>query len=106
MFVYIAEKGKGPQLVSADDLTSLSVRVEASPVDPAAISWMLRTAGAGDVAADHVWLDISWLRSAAGTPGPDWPQRFAAMLEYARTRGWLSPDGLRVRAHLEQPVTP
>jgi hypothetical protein len=106
MFVYIAEKGKGPQLVSADDLTSLSVRVEASPVDPAAISSMLRSAGAGDVAADHVWLDISWLRAAAGTPGPDWPQRFAAMLEYAQARGWLSPDGRRVRAHLEQPVAP
>lgn len=106
MFVYIAENGKGAQLISADDLTSLSVRVEANTVDPAAIASMLRSAGAGDVAADHVWLDISWLRAAAGTPGPDWPHRFAAMLQYAQTHGWLSPDGRRVRAHLEQPGTP
>lgn len=101
MFVSISSSGHGPQLMSVDDLTSLAVRVHAKAVDPGAVSSTLRSAGAGDVADGHAWLNIGWLRTAAGTPGPDWPDRFAAMLEYAKDRGWLSSDGRRVRAHIE-----
>ena len=101
MIVDIPSSGEGPQLVSADDLTSLSVRVHAKTVDPGAVSSTLRSAGAGDVADGHAWLDVTWLLTAAGAPGPDWPGRFAAMLDYAKGRGWLSSDGRRVRAHIE-----
>jgi hypothetical protein len=32
--------------------------------------------------------------------GPDWGGRFATMLQYAATKGWLADDG-SIRAHVE-----
>jgi hypothetical protein len=33
--------------------------------------------------------------------GDGWPARFAAMLDFARDKGWLSSDGEAIRAHVE-----
>jgi hypothetical protein len=40
-------------------------------------------------------------RLAAGTVGETWDDDFAAMLDYARSKGWLSEDGASIRAHVE-----
>jgi hypothetical protein len=106
MLVYIADGGRGtPQLRTAEDLGALSVRAEASPPDWDVLSRTLRVAGAGEVAGDHAWLDISWLRTLAGERGPDWHDGFTAMLGYAGAHEWLSADGRRVRAHVEWGLT-
>ncbi|MFD9665134.1 flavin reductase family protein [Rhodococcus sp. NPDC059968] len=64
---------------------------------------LLERAELGSVAdEDHVWLSVSALRSRAGYGrGPEWADRFAAMLDYARRQGWCSSDGHAVRAHVE-----
>lgn len=102
MFVYIPDCGGGtPRLYSADDLGALSVRMEASPADWDALARTLRAAAAGEVADGYVWLDISWLRDAAGESAPEWRDGFARMLDYAGAHGWRSADGRRLRAHVD-----
>jgi len=65
---------------------------------------MLEAEGVGRLAEeDTAWIDIAALRRlAAGRVGADWPQRFAAMIDYARRKGWLSADGQSVRGHIER----
>jgi hypothetical protein len=47
-------------------------------------------------------LDVAGLRAAAGATrvGADWPERWDSMIEYARSKGWLSADGSHLAAHL------
>lgn len=48
----------------------------------------------------HVWISPSVLRYLSGHAGdPEWEQGFAAMLDFARRKGWTNDDG-NVRAHL------
>ena len=63
---------------------------------------------AGDLDADgaHVWVNINWLRqsgaSAIGdTDRTSWAEGFEAMIGYATSKGWVSADGVSVRAHIE-----
>ena len=41
-------------------------------------------------------------RMASGSVGDAWEDDFAAMLDYARSKGWLSDDGSTIRAHVER----
>ncbi len=41
-------------------------------------------------------------RLAAGTVDETWETDFAAMLDYAGSKGWLSDDGASIRAHVER----
>ncbi|SFW86724.1 hypothetical protein [Amycolatopsis australiensis] len=100
MLVHIADSGT-PRLRAADDFGSLSVRAEASAPGWETLSRTLRAAGAGEVAGAHAWLDVAWLRAAAGDRDAGWHDRFAAMLGHAEAHGWLSADGRRVRAHVD-----
>lgn len=51
----------------------------------------------------HVMVPVATLRRlAAGRVPEGWDADFEAMLETARSRGWLSDDGTAVRAHLER----
>ncbi|MGW4591034.1 hypothetical protein [Amycolatopsis thermoflava] len=90
-----------PQLCRAEDLSALSVRAAAESPRWGLLSRALGAAGAGEVAGDHVWLDVSWLRSAAGDRDQDWHDGFTRMLDQAARQGWVSADGGRVRAHVE-----
>lgn len=66
----------------------------------------LRETGTGELGPDgSVWLDVAVLRSRAqlSATAPDWADRFAAMIAYAERKGWLSPDGHAVQAHVERP---
>jgi hypothetical protein len=102
MFVYIPDKGLGPpQLRTAEDLAELFVRAVPSSPDWDMLSRSLRVAGAGEVIDDHAWLEVSWLRAAAGERDQNWHDGFAGMLDYAQAHSWLSADGRRVRAHVE-----
>ncbi len=55
---------------------------------------------------DHVWLSIDGLKAAAAVTLDDaeraeWSEAYDGMIAYAVTKGWASPDGTAVRAHLE-----
>jgi hypothetical protein len=84
-----------------DDCTRLHVTTEqsAESTDSA-----LRADGLGhldDPATAQ--LSVARLRekaSGAGV-GSDWPDRWEAMIGYARGKGWLSPDGSLVQGHVE-----
>ena len=65
----------------------------------------LVTTGTGELSEDGTaLLDVAVLRSLAvlSPTAPGWSQRWKAMIEDARGRGLLSPDGRSVRV----PVSP
>lgn len=52
---------------------------------------------------NHVLVPVETLRRlAAGKVDEGWDQKFAGMLSYAESQGWMSEDGTAVRAHLER----
>jgi hypothetical protein len=58
--------------------------------------------GIGRVAGRDAYLDIDAVKRLAGEKASDpaWLQQFDAMVEYARSKGWV--DGAALRAHCEQ----
>lgn len=83
-----------------DNLRELEVRTHGTARED--IDAALVAAGLGSVAADHAWLDVTALREAGAGRGDIWQKRFADMVEYAGSHGWLAGDGLLVRAHLNE----
>ena len=57
---------------------------------------------AGRREGDDVWVQVEAVRRlAAGRVGVTWERDFAAMLEFARDKGWLDASGKAIRAHVE-----
>lgn len=102
MYVKVRAGGADVSLEEPDDCTRFSVVVEGAG-DAPSVGAALEARGAGRMAEDdHAWIDTRWVTQAAtGRVGDGWPQRFAAMLEYARTNGWLDDEGSSIRAHVE-----
>ena len=90
------------EVVDPDDCTALSVTTE---LPARAAGETLVGSGLATAADDEaVWLDIDELRKRAAPGGSDgWDARYAAMIEYARGKGWLDPSATSVRAHLARP---
>jgi hypothetical protein len=87
------------RLVDPDDHTSFAVVVEGDG-EPAAAA----LAAAGVVGlGDHAWVRTDALRRLAGPAATDeWERSFVAMLDYARTRGWVDDELGAVRGHVER----
>lgn len=83
-----------------DNLRELEVRTHGTTREDTDAA--LVAAGLGSVAADHAWLGVTALREAGADRGDTWDKGFADMVEYAGSHGWLSEDGLLVRAHLNE----
>jgi hypothetical protein len=87
----------------ADDCGRFHVESTLGPVE---LDRALQAASAGHGGEDGAaWVSIDWVRSAVGAAprqsvGGDWPERFAAMVDYARSKGWLDGPGTHVRAHV------
>jgi hypothetical protein len=100
MFVEVTE---GQCVVrEATDLKGLAVHA----ADPAHLS-ALGDLGTVDDGGEHVWLSIAALRDAAAATVPDddraaWLGSYDGMIAYAVGKGWASPDGTAVRAHLSR----
>jgi hypothetical protein len=95
-----AAPATGVSIAEPDDTKRLAV---ATPLtDPEQIAAALEEVGAGQLAGQHVWLDIDFLRRTATPADPaSWASEFDAMIRYADRRGWVSEDGRQVRAHVE-----
>lgn len=82
-------------LEQAEDLKGLSVELRsctATEAEPLLTSF-------GRLDGEHVWLDITALRSLSPLQeDPSWSKGFDATMTYARGQGWV--DGADVRAHL------
>ncbi|MEM7339417.1 MAG: hypothetical protein AAF467_12265 [Actinomycetota bacterium] len=56
----------------------------------------------GRVADDeHVWVEMASVRQmASGQVEPGWPDDFDAMVDFARSNGWVDESGSALRAHI------
>lgn len=89
------------RVAEADDCTRLHVTTSL-PAD--AVDDALRGSGLGRLDTDDgVLLDREALRirARAVADAPDWDERWTKMIDYARSKGWLTADGAAVRAHVE-----
>lgn len=88
------------ELQDPDDLTRLAVR--AHHLDANTLRNALDTMNLGTLAdQDSAWIQIAALHDlvARVATSPDWESRWITMIDYAATSGWVSEDGLQVRAH-------
>jgi hypothetical protein len=86
------------ELDDPDNCTSLSVEAYMSR---RSARYVLTADQVGELDEDgeHVWLEPTALERLAGDRvSPDWSQRFSAMLQMARSKGWANRSGA-VRAH-------
>jgi hypothetical protein len=61
-------------------------------------------AAAGRLEGDDAFITVDAVRRmAAGRVGPDWDADFAAMLDFARTKGWIDDANVAIRAHVVWP---
>jgi len=59
-------------------------------------------AAAGRLEDDHAMITIDAVRRmAAGRVADDWDVRLDAMLDYARTKGWIDETNNAIQAHVE-----
>jgi hypothetical protein len=90
---------RSARLVDPEDLTSFVVVLEGE-ADPGAEA--LAAGGVLGLGA-HAWVRIDAVRRLAGPAAtPEWEDAFAAMLDYARSRGWVDDDHGAVRGHVER----
>ena len=94
--VIVVEDG-GVRMVDPSDFKAFKVVVKQGE-DPAAIAPVGRLAD-----PDTAWIGVDAVRNLAGAAAtvPGWEDDFAAMLAYARTKGWLDDTGTEIQAHIE-----
>lgn len=79
-------------------------RLHVTAASDAEADTALRAAALGRLAGPgEVWLDLAALRALteAEATAADWPDRWAKMVGYARSKGWADTGGREVRAHIE-----
>jgi hypothetical protein len=87
------------RLVDPEDLTGFAVVLEGE-ADPSPEA--LATGGVLGF-GDHAWVRTDALRRLAGPVAtPEWEDAFTAMLDYARSRGWVDDEHGAVRGHVER----
>ena len=95
--------GDSAVLDDPDNCRSFSVAVP-SGTTPDDLSAILQRNGAGRLDPDgqHVHVPIDTVRHLAeGRTSSGWDQDFAAMISYARTKGWVDDTAATVRGHVE-----
>lgn len=72
--------------------------------DPGLVYGALVDAAAGRLDGDDAQIAVDAVRRmAAGRVPPGWDEDLDAMLDFARTKGWLDETGSTIRAHVEWP---
>ncbi len=73
-----------------------------SEIDPSLLPNALAQANVGSMEGDETAVinPEAIVRAVGDRVGPDWGERFSAMVEYAETKGWITADG-NIRAHVE-----
>jgi hypothetical protein len=89
------------RVVHIDDLSSLHLALGQVTDEEAAE--VLERSGLGRLQdADTAFLDVAALHAAASprAGSADWQTHWDAMLDTARSKGWLSEDGATVQVHV------
>jgi hypothetical protein len=103
MFVLVT--GAGVRLEEPEDTKRFHVAVGEGVVD---VDGALKASGLGSLAdgGADAYIDIAAVRrAAAGRVDAGWEEAFAGMLAYAGSKGWLTPDGASIQAHVEAAST-
>jgi hypothetical protein len=91
----IVVRGGRVQLEQADDMQGFKVVVHGG--DPTALAEVGRLAG-----RDNAWIHMDAVRRlASGQVDAGWEDGFKAMIDFARTRGWIDDDRREIQAHVE-----
>jgi hypothetical protein len=104
--VELATEPPSVRLDEPEDCTRFQVTVMGG-LDHSLLARALVASGMGRLDDDgsHASIFVDAVRSAAdGRVGPEWSVAFEAMITYAATKGWLSPGGEEIRAHVEWPA--
>lgn len=87
-------------LEQPDDFTAFHVAVAGGAVSDDRLAAAL--APHGRLEDDHAWVEVEAVRALAGEAATaEWQTAFDAMLDYARSKGYLDESGDAIRAHLE-----
>lgn len=98
MIVRIDTTAGTVQLVDPGEFTRFHVEADA---DAVAVAETLGVDGR-PASDDHVWIRLDALRRWAGAAADAaWEQKFAGMVAYAGSKGWLDESGEFVQAHIE-----
>lgn len=82
------------------DFKRFHVEIAAPRTELAALRRAFASCGAIEDEA-HAWVDADALRRWPGLVGnAEYATGLGQMLDYAARKGWMSPDGKRVRAHI------
>ena len=90
------------RVVDIDNLTALHLAL--GEVTDEEAGEVLEATGLGRIGdGDVAFLDAAALRATAEprSSTPDWASRWDAMMEHARSKGWLSEDGRSFQVHIE-----
>jgi hypothetical protein len=88
-------------LAEPSDCRSFDVVVHGSG-DDAALDQALAGASVGRSEGKDALVTVDAVRRmAAGSVGQEWESDLLSMLDYARSRGWMTEDGQSIRAHVE-----
>jgi hypothetical protein len=70
--------------------------------DPDRLGRVLADHAVARLDGDDAWVQVEAVRGlAAGRVAAGWENDFAAMLAFARDKGWLDASGRAIRAHVE-----
>jgi len=97
-----AQEHPEARVVDVDNLTALHLALGEVTDEEAAE--VLERSGLGRLQdAEIAFLDAAALRAAAEprATAPDWATRWDAMVAFARSKGWVSPDGASLQVHIE-----
>jgi hypothetical protein len=102
MYLQVAVDDRSSSVVlrDVDNFRALKVLVSSDGGDlGAALAGIGRVGESGDA-----FLEIAGLRRLAGERAhdPEWVAGFEAMVEYARSEGWVDEQGAALQAHCER----
>jgi len=88
-------------LLEPEDCARFDVMVRGAR-DAVALDRALTSADVGRTDGDEALITVAAVRRlASGAVGATWDGDFGAMLDFARSRGWITDDGHAIRAHVE-----
>lgn len=68
--------------------------------DPVRLASAVDSLGIGQLIDDEILVRCEWLRSNADDGSANWTAGFTEMVAFAQRHGWLSADGLSIKAHV------
>jgi hypothetical protein len=108
MIVRVSGHRDAPEIAldNPDDCLRFSVVVDPAIDEESLASWLDASGfGAASDQPGHVLVSVKAVRDlAAGQVGAGWGAKFADMLAYADTKGWMQRDGSMIAAHVDAPA--